>query len=243
MGGADTGSGWHPFLYDHGTVTDLGTLGGHFGYDGFAEAINKQGQIVGWSNTGAVDANQNPIHHAFLYENGVMTDLASALPGNSQARGINDLGQVVGEIEEVGAFLYANNVLRIIGTGIAYDINNSGQIAFWPDAIAITSRGDTVSPSDPRERAILITGGQRIYLDTLLPADSGWTLERAYDINDKGQIVGRGHRNGEQHAFLLDAASIIPEPPAYLTLLVGFGVLGMRRWQTCWLRRVGSRST
>ena len=37
----------------------------------------------------------------------------------------------------------------------------------------------------------------------LIPADSGWILTAAWDINDAGQIVGVGTLNGEQRGFVL----------------------------------------
>jgi probable HAF family extracellular repeat protein len=40
-------------------------------------------------------------------------------------------------------------------------------------------------------------------LNNLIPANSGWTLEFAFAINDSGQITGRGSINGQDHAFLL----------------------------------------
>jgi probable HAF family extracellular repeat protein len=41
-------------------------------------------------------------------------------------------------------------------------------------------------------------------VNSLIPADSGWTLVVATGINEAGQIVGSGLvANGETHAFLL----------------------------------------
>ena len=40
-------------------------------------------------------------------------------------------------------------------------------------------------------------------LNDLIPPDSGWLLQRANDINDQGQIVGRGITDGQFRAFLL----------------------------------------
>ena len=40
-------------------------------------------------------------------------------------------------------------------------------------------------------------------LNATLPADSGWTLEKAKAINNRGQIIGSGTLNGQAHMFLL----------------------------------------
>ncbi len=40
-------------------------------------------------------------------------------------------------------------------------------------------------------------------LQTLIPADAGWTLQQAEAINDHGQIAGTGLHNGQLRAFLL----------------------------------------
>jgi probable HAF family extracellular repeat protein len=74
-------------------MTDLGTLGG---FCSSAYSINNQGQIVGLACiTGDTD------DHAFIYQNGVMTDLNTLIPANSGwdlqvAQSINDIGQIVG---------------------------------------------------------------------------------------------------------------------------------------------------
>ncbi len=81
------------FLYSNGTMTDLGSLGGvtTYGY-----AINAGGEVVGVSDTAAGPA------HAFVYSNGAMKDLNSLISNSdlalytlTDARGINDSGQIV----------------------------------------------------------------------------------------------------------------------------------------------------
>src|SRR5437899_12446067 len=74
-------------------MTDLGALGGD---DTTSAAINNLGQIVGASTT-RVGAS-----HAFIWQNGAMTDLNTLLPANSgwelvMARLINDSGRIVGD--------------------------------------------------------------------------------------------------------------------------------------------------
>jgi probable HAF family extracellular repeat protein len=75
-------------MWQHGEMTDLGTLGGLFSY---ATDINNRGQIVGYwrGNEGHVGA--------FLWQHGVMTDLGR-LAGDveTSAWAINSRGQIVG---------------------------------------------------------------------------------------------------------------------------------------------------
>ncbi|MGA3319084.1 MAG: hypothetical protein ABSC64_21920 [Candidatus Korobacteraceae bacterium] len=99
----------HAFLWQRRTgMMDLGTLPGDVGSDG--DGINDLGQVVG----GSWDAEGND--RAYLWQNGVMTDLNTLIPPDSplyliEATGtINDLGQIAGialqiSTGEVHAFL------------------------------------------------------------------------------------------------------------------------------------------
>jgi probable HAF family extracellular repeat protein len=174
----------HAFLCSNGTLTDLGTLGDYVGglspvSSSAAFALNKNGQIVGFSYTssGAI--------HAFLYDQGQMTDLG-VLPGaqQSKAHSINDSGQIVGWSVPAGpqhAFLYDGAGLNDLGTlggteSFAYCINNHGQIV-----------GDSwLTNSGLSDTAFVYSNGVMSALGNLgnLP-----TIE-ALAINDNGQIVG-----------------------------------------------------
>jgi probable HAF family extracellular repeat protein len=62
----------HAFLWRAGKMTDLGNLAGIAGLDSQADAINDQGEIVGWSDS---LVNGASTHRAFLYIGGQMLNL------------------------------------------------------------------------------------------------------------------------------------------------------------------------
>ena len=71
-------------------MVDLGTLGGTSSY---GYSINASGQVTGSASTAG------GISHAFVYSNGVLTDLNDLIPIGlgitlTEARAINDLGQI-----------------------------------------------------------------------------------------------------------------------------------------------------
>src|SRR6266545_7603043 len=86
--------GLHSFLWESGRARDLGGLGG---VATSAEAINDDGQVIGWAETsergGYGSLNRE---HAFLWRNGKMTDLGTLGGKQSRATAINDRGEVVG---------------------------------------------------------------------------------------------------------------------------------------------------
>ncbi|NIR64259.1 MAG: hypothetical protein GWO10_10915, partial [candidate division Zixibacteria bacterium] len=120
-------------LYEDGTLTDLGTLGGPLN---IAYGINESSQIVGISSVNRWD------EHAFLYENGVMTDLGTLCGINSEARCINESGQIVGSADTAEghrrAFLCVEGMMADLNTLVGVDsgitlevargINNHGWI-------------------------------------------------------------------------------------------------------------------
>jgi len=140
----------HALLWENGTVTDLGNLGGTGGIAGnHACAINNRGQVVGHSEL--VD---DTTFHGFLWtrEKGIR-DLGT-LPGDyaSLALGINDRGVVVGAslgadfnpravrwkngmMTDLSTLIPADSALHLL---LANSINSSGAIT----GLAVTSSGD-----------------------------------------------------------------------------------------------------
>lgn len=143
----------HGFLWQNGTMSDLGTLGGSTSY---AVRINQSGQIVGYAAT-----TGNGAMHAVVWQNGIMTDLGAYGNSTSYGSGINNSGQIVG-----AAFTAPGNNVRhaiLWQNGIMTDLNDvtlgSGWILDWAFAIndygAIVGTG--INPSG-QTHAFLLTG-------------------------------------------------------------------------------------
>jgi probable HAF family extracellular repeat protein len=130
----------HPYLYDHGVLTDLGTLGGSVGAVGW---LNDAGDIVGGSTT----ANDE-FFHATLWSKGRIHDLGT-LDGDcfSSASGINAHGQIV---------------------GVSFSCD--GQIA----------------------RAVVWDNGSIVDLTAAVAGTPSLQLVATDNINDRGEISGRG---------------------------------------------------
>jgi len=212
------------FVTSNGTVTSLGNLPG--GRWNEATAMNNQGQVVGYVAFGANSGSLAPTTtHAYLYSNGSMKDLGTLGGSNSQASGINDAGQIVGNSTNaqgaLQAFLYQKGSMQDLGTlgGVnsqAMAINNAGQIV----GMANTSQpgkwlwfNDETTTQSQIAHAFLYQNGQMIDLNSVIPAGLGWTLISANLINNLGQIVGLGlAADGTDHYFLLTPSNL-PQPP------------------------------
>ncbi len=186
------------------TITDLGPGG--------AYAINDAGQVVGDSNgpaflwnsgvttylgfTGVPHDVNNSLQvvgdwyagwtQAVLWEHGQFGALGTLGGPAASARGINDLGQIVGWADNPArqdrAFLYSGGVMTDLGAfggpqSWAFGINELGQVVGAADT-------DIVPPGDvvPISRAFLYGGAG------MVPIAGDYSIAR--DINDTGQVVG-----------------------------------------------------
>jgi probable HAF family extracellular repeat protein len=184
------------FLYSDHLVTDLGTFGGA---DGIVTAINDSGQMAG--SYGTEPEADYAERLAFIYTGGRIVNLGSLGGKVTIAADLNNSAQVVGSSQTRGgechAFIYSAGALTDLGTlrggtqSFAYGINKSGQVVGASDSVA------------SRLHAFLYSGGIMRDLNSLIPTDSGWMLTEARDINDGGQIVGNGIKDGQERAFLL----------------------------------------
>ena len=199
----------------HYRVTDLGTLGGTFS---FGVGINNRGWVAGFSTLPG-DLNQ----HAFVWRNGVITDLGTLGGPNSSPSfsPFSEKGDVGGGAETSTPDPNGENfcgsgmiclpvlwhdgggtVLPTLGgnNGAANQVNNRGQVA---------GVAETTTPPPP----CLGTGvGEPVVWDNgvvqdlhVLPGDSAGV---ALAINDNGEAVGFSANCTTFHALLWRGGSL-----------------------------------
>jgi probable HAF family extracellular repeat protein len=162
-----------PFLYSSGVTTLLGPAN----RNGVANRINSNGDVVGSLFTATATTNTR----AFVYRNGVLTELATLGGASSDARGLNEHGDIVGTAQNAAgqprAVLWRNgqiidlNTLIPSGTGwvleSAAGISDGGQIAGYG---TLNGRRRAFLLTPPTDLAAFI-GGTYSQNDSNLPRD------------------------------------------------------------------------
>jgi probable HAF family extracellular repeat protein len=190
-----------PFLWEHGTMLDVGTLGGTFGSP---YSLNNRGQVVGTSNLAG-----NLTAHPFLWPgvNGKMQDLGTLGGSFGIAGRINDAGEVVGiatnqNDQALLAFLWKDGVMTDLGTLNGYDCSGASYINSKRQIVG--SSFPCVTGPDGPAHGFLWQNGVMTDLNAFVPPGSGLTLSDAGFISDRGEIAGVGVLpDGNTHAVLL----------------------------------------
>lgn len=200
-----TGQECRGFLWRHGNMIDLGTLGGN---NSFASGANLLGQPVGWAETSVHDptcvAPQVLQFEAVTWDVNNHPHALMPLPGDSDsaATAINDQGDVVGISgicqNAVGNQSAAHTVMWTRGAPMS--LGTLGGAA-WNTPEMINDRDQVVGFSDlPGDagganfnaHAFLWTRGKGIKDLGTVGSDQ---ISFAYSINDEGQIVGQSCNN------------------------------------------------
>jgi probable HAF family extracellular repeat protein len=191
-----TGGAFHGFLWENGRMRDIPNSIGGTQLNMFY--MNNQTMILGNASIAGDLA-----FHPFFWYRGVMTDIGTFGGDNGDAVWVNETGQVVGSADFPGDFvhhalLWQHGTKADLGTvngdlcSRAFAINSSSQI--------VGTSSDCVTAKS----AVLWENGTALDLNQLVESDSGLTLIRAWNINERGEIVGEALLdNGDEHAFLL----------------------------------------
>lgn len=173
-----------PVLWKNGSIVDLKIC-----CVGLARSLNRQGLIVG--DTYDKDGR----YHAFLWD-AVHGARLLTLPNEefSSALALDSHGEVLLKATPGGLFLYSGDKWNPV------DIPKGTPRAMNKDGIVVGSFG----PNPDAQRAFVWDKAHGMQdLNTLIPANSGWTLEVASGVNDRGEIVGWGDHGGDENAGFL----------------------------------------
>jgi uncharacterized membrane protein len=161
---------------------------------GTLKAANKAGDVIG-------DAyDEQGRYHAFAWSRSHGERRVGPSDHYSSAVAISDAGHI---LIQVAGEAYLD------GAGALQRLELSPK--FYNSALAMNNCDSVVGgygPDSDHYRAFSWTAAAGFQdLNSLVPADSGWTLQSATAINDRGEVVGRGVFHGDERGFLL-----IPQP-------------------------------
>ena len=226
-----------------GAKFDLGTLGGA---ESEAKRINNRNEVVGWAwEPGGTFVDNRPV----LWKDGIIIKLPTLGGQRGTAYDINDAGVIVGE-SQIGPDLFdpqqptlwENGVAINLGSlteqkgGIAFGINDAGVIA----GMSLNEGGGF--------RAVF-WDSEGIHELPRLPGGS----ETAFDINNKGGIVGVSSFFGVDQAVIwIDGKPKAGYPDANFSesiasaindhsVVVGNGKGDRRTWGVMWKLGSGSK--
>ena len=128
---------------------------------------------------------------------------------NQTAGACSESASVISQFSQPRAVIWQNGQANLNGSGQATDLGTNG---YYSRALCINDLGTVVGDSWPGvdneytgSHAVLWQGTNMFDLNACIPTNSGWVLDVASGINNKGQIIGQGTvTNGiGYHSFLL----------------------------------------
>lgn len=206
------------FAWRDGVMTELPPFQG--GYNSYAAGVNNRGQIVGWAENGVRDPtcnNQPPVNQFLQFEAAIwgpgLTEMTQLPPypgdPDSAATAINDRGQVVGISGLCANAVGGTSAIHALlwENGQTINLGNLGAQA-WNTPVSLNNHGQVVGfANNIANNAQAFLWTQEIGKMRALPFIGDDDSSAAYDINEKGQIVGISDGGSEPYgarAFLYE---------------------------------------
>jgi probable HAF family extracellular repeat protein len=228
----------HAFVWQNGAKTDLGILPG--GLNSQVNWISAAGVTAGAADTGQMDPIAGiPQIDAVLWKNRGIIDLGNLPEGGYQSftGAVNSRGEVVGNANntipdayslfsgyptQTRAFYWENGVMQDLGTlgtgtdAEATQINERGQVVG-------VSYINSIPSAFCSNVGFPLTTGSFIWDKKHGMQDLGGlggTCTVAYDLSNRGQVVGQSNRSDDQsqHPFVWEPATGITELPTSASL-------------------------
>jgi hypothetical protein len=157
---------------------------------GILKAVNERGDMVG-------DAYDDLGHYqAFTWSPARGRRIIDPADSYSSAVAINRAGHILLQVGSEAYLDDTRHLERLVLSGKSY---NSVQAMNDCDVVV-----GGYGPDSEHYRAFAWAQAQGFRdLNSLVPSNSGWKLESAAAINDRGEIVGNGELRGDDRGFLL----------------------------------------
>jgi probable HAF family extracellular repeat protein len=172
-----------PFLWDNGTMTDLGNLGGTMSG---GQCVNNRGEVIGNSN---LPGDQT--FHAYRWRKGKMKDLGTLGGPDSQAIWINDAGDIAGSADLPApgihdAVIWRHGRIKDLGTLPGEPCRRGKAINSWGQVV-----GGSSDCANFLHAFVWEEGGPMRDLNKLIRPGSGLQITNAFNINDRGEILAK----------------------------------------------------
>jgi probable HAF family extracellular repeat protein len=196
-----------PFLWDNGTMADLGNLGGTISG---GQCVNARLEIIGNSN---LPGDQT--FHAYRWRDGKMKDLGTLGGPDSEAIWINDAGEIAGsaDLPTPGihdAVIWRRGHIKDIGSLPGDACSRGRAINSWGQVV-----GGTSDCRNFLHAFVWEEGGPMRDLNKLIAPGSGLQITNAFNINDRGEILAK--------SFPLGTTPNDDEDLGHLVLLIPCG--------------------
>jgi probable HAF family extracellular repeat protein len=204
----------HAAIWENGNFIDLGTLGG----PAAAYNINNSGFVVGQYYLDDIDY----INHGFLWKNGVMLDLGTLGGPTSEARDVNNNGDVVGfGVAADGtdsAFIWHAGVMSELdtlggSTASAMAINDNGLIVGMSALSGDSEYHATLWHFTASTNQLTALGPANVWIGLKNSDDVGTKFDLLAEVYQNNTLIGSGHLdkvNGGSSGFNNAKLNTIP---------------------------------